>query len=134
MMPLSVGLAAAALAFAGCNQSPTPLSTATTNTPAPSVAAAEPRVVLPVPVKTNRAPVYPKSMYDAVKPGVVFVECVVDESGHVMLATVQNSTHHDFNNTTLAAVREWTFTPGTRNGVPAAMHVVVPVEYVVAKD
>lgn len=51
-----------------------------------------------------------------------------------MLATINQSTYPAFERPTLQAMRTWRFEPGTRDGVPTTMHVIVPVEYVMQHE
>lgn len=86
-------------------------------------------VVLPKAGQANPAPVYPVAMRQTRTSGEVNVDCVIDENGRVLVAYVQNATNRAFVAPTLTAVRKWTFEPGTRDGVPAAMRVILPVEF-----
>ena len=122
-------VAPAMVALFGCSTGPFATSKSDTSTAA--VTPPAPAIVLPVAQGNNQPPAYPVTMLSTAKPGLVYVDCVVDETGRVLMAVVQNSTHPMFNKTTLEAVNGWTFKPGTKDGKPAAMRVVVPVEYVV---
>ena len=64
-------------------------------------------------------PRYPQSMITArIRSAVVTVRCIVDRSGRVRDPEIITSSFPPFNSAVLAAVRQWTFEPGTRYGEP----------------
>jgi TonB family protein len=91
------------------------------------------REVLPRASATNGSPIYPINMRLSATPALVSVDCVIGETGRVLMASVAKSTNVAFNQPTLDAVRSWTFEPGTRDGVATAMHVTLPVEYIMER-
>lgn len=137
-------LAVAPFALISCSQAPSGSAQATTApaattlvvTPAETaeIAAANPApqhgTVLPVVLAPKPVPVYPVDMLRAREHGLVYVECIIDEAGRVVSTSIHDSTQPAFNAETERAVRRWTFRPGTRDGVPTMMRVLVPVEYV----
>ena len=52
--------------------------------------------------------------------GDVIVDVVIDETGRVAKFTMTRGLGHGVDETVLAAIREWTFQPATRNGIPVA--------------
>lgn len=64
----------------------------------------------------RQAPSYPTEMLKTRREATVYVLFVVDMSGRVADAKVQKSTDPGFNEAALAAVRQWRFEPGKRNG------------------
>jgi protein TonB len=97
--------------------------------PAPPAPVAE---VKPVPSKRNTIPNYPPTSRRLGETGVVMLQILVDEEGRVTNAKVAKSS--GFQRLDDAAVkhvtRAWRFTPGTRDGKPAAMWLTVPVRFV----
>jgi TonB family protein len=119
------------LVLSGCAGNPTRRATA--ELVGPSTASTPGRQVLPRALSTNSAPIYPAAMRVTSTPALVNVECVIDEKGRILMASVENSTNAAFNQPTLDAVRGWTFEPGTRDGIATAMRVTLPVEYVMER-
>jgi TonB family protein len=66
---------------------------------------------------SQAAPVYPGAMQYANREGAVLVAFTITADGHVTDAIVVSSTRREFEAPTLAAVAQWKFTPGTRDGV-----------------
>lgn len=62
-------------------------------------------------------------------PGTVHILFVVDEQGRVENPVVQKSTDPVFERPALAAVRQWRFEPGKRNGKPVRFRMRVPVTF-----
>jgi protein TonB len=55
----------------------------------------------------------------------------VARDGFVQAARVQAGSGHDLlDEAALRAVRKWRFQPGTRDGEPVAMQVLVPVHFI----
>lgn len=84
--------------------------------------------VNPVPVKTP-PPEYPLTMKREGVSGVVAVSAVIDEKGIVISATVAKSSHSDFEDSAVAAVKKWKFKPAQKDGVPVKMKVTVPIRF-----
>jgi RNA polymerase sigma factor (sigma-70 family) len=83
-----------------------------------------------MPQATNRrAPVYPFALSEAKVSGSVVVEFVIDREGKVMDAKVVRSTAPDFDAPTLAALAQWKFAPGTKNGRSVSTRVTQVFEY-----
>ena len=62
------------------------------------------------------APTYPYLMRHAGATAEVTVSFVVNSRGIVTKASIVESTNFEFNDSALDAIRQWTFTPATRNG------------------
>lgn len=64
-----------------------------------------------------------------IAPGTVYVLFVVDQRGRVENPIVQSSTDPAFEAAALAAVRQWKFEPGKRNGEPVRFKMRVPITF-----
>jgi protein TonB len=62
-------------------------------------------------------------------PGTVTILFTVDESGRVADPTVQSATDPAFERPALAAVKQWKFEPGKRNGQPVRFRMRVPITF-----
>jgi protein TonB len=62
-------------------------------------------------------------------PGTVYVLFVVDQDGRVESPIVQRSTDPVFERPALAAVKQWKFEPGKRNGEPVRFRMRVPITF-----
>lgn len=82
----------------------------------------------PAPVRTF-APDYPASLRAAKVNGVVSIVIVVDESGEVLAAEVAKTTHENFNEPALDAIRRWKFKPAKLDGRPVKVKVTIPVRF-----
>lgn len=78
-------------------------------------------------------PEYPESAAKAKKEGRVMVEFVVELDGTVSRATVAKSSDPQFDEAALAAVRQWTFSPGIADKKPVAMAMRAPVVFRLAQ-
>jgi TonB family protein len=84
----------------------------------------------PPTVLTQKPPVYPRAARQWDFEGTVNVVAVVNEEGKVTDAFVlQSDAAHELNVAALAAVMKWTFSPGLKEGRPAAGGVVVPIRF-----
>lgn len=84
-----------------------------------------------VPTKTlDVKPVYPKSMRDAGREGVVPIEAIIGPDGAVTSVRVLTAqVHPDFAIAAADAVRQWKFTPTLLNGAPVEVVMKVSVEF-----
>ena len=106
-----------------------------TNTAQPTAAG----VVTPVRVGGNIRPptklkdvkpVYPASMRDAGREGVVPIEAMIGQDGKVVNARVLTAqVHPDFVVAALDAVRKWEFAPTLLNGKPVSVVMNVSVTF-----
>jgi protein TonB len=62
-------------------------------------------------------------------PGTVYVIFIVDENGRVVQPSVQRSSDRIFESAALAAVKQWRFEPGKRNGQPVRFRMRVPITF-----
>lgn len=62
-------------------------------------------------------------------PGTVYVIFVVDERGRVENPIVQNSSDPIFDAPALAAIKQWKFEPGMRNGQSVRFRMRVPITF-----
>ena len=62
-------------------------------------------------------------------PGTVYVIFVVDQRGRVENPMIQKSTDPVFEKPALAAVKQWKFEPGKRNGQPVRFRMRVPITF-----
>jgi TonB family protein len=80
------------------------------------------------------APVYPSSMREAGREGVVPVEAVIGTDGSVTSVRVLSAeVHPDFAIAAVEAVRQWTFDPTLLNGAPVEVRMTVSVEFTLSK-
>ena len=84
--------------------------------------------VAPRPLKT-KPPVYPSKLRDEGVSGAVIVKIVIDENGKVMAAEAVKSSHEEFREPALAAVRDWTFVPAQVAGKAVRARVSVPLQF-----
>ena len=62
-------------------------------------------------------------------PGTVYVLFEVDQRGRVHNPIVQKSTDPVFERPALAAVKQWRFEPGRRNGEPVRFRIRIPITF-----
>lgn len=74
-------------------------------------------------------PVFPRALRLTRTKGEVLVDFVVDPTGRVRNAVVVRGTHEAFSAPALAAVRQWIFLPGVKNGQLVYVHMQVPVHF-----
>ena len=127
----------------------------TTPRPAPEEVVAPPKDLAPVPVATPSPslpqrgqlyqagepdlvqpsclacppPLYPPNLERAGLQGVVPVELLVDENGRVQQPRAMGSAHKEFKAAAVETVRDWSYRPATRQGVPGKMVLVVEVSF-----
>ena len=104
--------------------------------PSPAPAAARPAPVrvggsIRPPLKTlDVRPVYPASMRDAGREGVVPVEAIIGVDGTVTSVRVLSAqVHPDFAVAAVDAVRQWRFTPTLLNASPVEVLMTVSVTF-----
>lgn len=64
----------------------------------------------------RKAPAYPAALRAAGIQGSVVVSFVIDTEGRVQDPRAVQSTHHDFEEAAIAAIKEWQFEPGRKGG------------------
>lgn len=62
-------------------------------------------------------------------PGTVYIIFIVDKRGRVEDPIVQKSSDPVFERSALAAVKQWKFEPGKRNGQPVRFRMRVPITF-----
>ncbi len=82
----------------------------------------------PVPVRTP-PPEYPMALRREGTKGLVVVKLQLGADGRVAGCEVTKSTHRDFNEPALKAVRRWVFKPAMRDGVAVSTEVMVPIQF-----
>jgi len=83
----------------------------------------------PPAVVSQVQPAYPAEVGDTRLSGNVVIEFTVDEEGRVQDMRVVTSTHRAFEKAALAALREWRFEPGVRNGRPVKTKIRLPIAF-----
>ncbi len=74
-------------------------------------------------------PLYPRAAVAARISGVVKLQCVIDKSGQVRDATVVASSFAAFTEPALAALRKWTFEPGSLHGQPVDTYFELTITF-----
>jgi|GEM_PF-5355421 len=69
---------------------------------------------------TTAEPKYPYLQRRAEAPAEVTVAFTVDVHGKVVGANITHTSNRDFNEATLAAIKQWTFAPALKEGKPVA--------------
>jgi TonB family protein len=85
-------------------------------------------VKLPVVVQ-HVDPVYPPSALATRRQAEVMLAVTVDADGHVLKADVLRSGGADLDEAAIAAVRQWTFAPATKDGKPMASRIKVSLHF-----
>jgi protein TonB len=80
------------------------------------------------PVKTP-PPDYPGNLKIDGISGVVAVKVIIDESGTVIECSVTKSSNVDFDQSAIAAVKNWKFTPALKGGSPVKSRMVIPIHF-----
>jgi TonB family protein len=75
-------------------------------------------VIASAQIRSTVAPSYPYLMRHAEAAAEVTVAFTVDSRGMVTKAKIVNSSNYEFNAATLAAIKQWSFTPALKNGQP----------------
>jgi TonB family protein len=110
------------------------VSTRRTASPAASPATLTPLRVggnIRAPLKTHDVrPVYPASMRDAGREGIVPIEAIIGVDGTVTSVRILSAdVHPDFALAAADAVRQWRFTPTLLNGSPVEVVMTVSVTF-----
>jgi iron complex outermembrane recepter protein len=99
-------------------------STAAAQAPGATPSAVEPPVVL-----THVDATYPPSALAERRHADVLLVVTVDVNGHVSHVDVAESGGPDLDEAAIVAVRQWTFVPAKRAGVPVASRIRVPFHF-----
>jgi len=85
-------------------------------------------------VQKQAAPVYPSAYLKTGAQATVIVGFVLDEHGIVGASEVVSSTNHGFDQASMDAVRQWTFSPGLKAGKPVKVRMSVPIVFTISED
>lgn len=88
----------------------------------------EAAIVQPTP-KRQAQPIYPDLARERGLGGYVLMSVTVSAEGRVTCAGAISAVNYGFTDAALSAVRLWTFTPGTVNGVPTDMVMMLPMRF-----
>ena len=105
-----------------------------TTAPAPTrqvyKAGKETGVMFPKLVRESK-PRYTASAMDAKIQGIVRLEAIVEVDGRVKEATVAKSLdkEHGLDDEAIKALKEWEFTPGTKDGKPVPVRIDVEMSF-----
>jgi len=61
--------------------------------------------------------------------GLVILECIIDDTGHIRDVHILRASHAVFEQPALDAIRQWQFAPGTMNGVPVNVQFNLTVTF-----
>jgi TonB family protein len=87
-----------------------------------------PSTTSPRPTRTV-SPVHPIDLLKERVSGEASIECVVQEDGTVGEVRVASASHPAFGEAALAAVQQWAFQPGEREGKPVSVKVTIPFNF-----
>lgn len=125
---LSLAAVAGSLSFGACT------STSGVH-PAPAIVRVLPAGAVAPRVLQAVEPEYPDAMRRSGHEGVVRVTCLIGEDGDIRDAGVLWADADSwFAAQAVAAVTSWRFAPGTRDGKPVAMQIVVPIRFTLSAD
>lgn len=79
--------------------------------------------------RVQTPPQYPFELRRAGISGTAEVLIVVNEEGNVVEAFLQRSTHPEFGQAALDAVRKWKFRPGMKSGKPVKFQMIAPLAF-----
>jgi len=100
----------------------------------PAAPPAPPRIELPsseAAYLNNPEPPYPALSRRLGEQGTVVVRALIGIDGRPQQAEIRQSSGYErLDQAALQAVRSWRFVPGTRNGIPEAMWVNVPIRFI----
>ena len=75
------------------------------------------------------SPKHPEALRQKLIAGECEIECVVGTDGRVVYTKVVSATQPEFGEAAMAALRQWEFQPGMRNGQPVPMNVRIPFAF-----
>jgi TonB family protein len=79
--------------------------------------------------RSSVPPKYPFGLWVTDAKAIIKVAFVISESGAVEDARVYEASDSRFSEHAVAAVRAWTFYPGSKEGAPAKFLFVVPIQF-----
>jgi TonB family protein len=83
--------------------------------------------VLPPKATYSPTPKYPKDAKKEKIEGIVYVSCVVDETGVVKNPKVTQGLDKNFDVLALDAATKWKFKPATKDGQPVPVFLVIEI-------
>src|SRR6266540_3201609 len=94
-----------------------------------SVVLGQNTAVEPPVVVTHVDAVYPPSALAERRHADVILTVTVDADGHVSKVDIASSGGDDLDEAAIVAVRQWTFVPAKRNGVPVPSRIRIPFHF-----
>ncbi len=80
-------------------------------------------------IKSSSKPILPDQFRNRSFKGMVSVDLVLDESGKVISATIQKSTHPELEEPTIKAAKAWRFQPAVVDGKKVKAKLRVPFKF-----
>jgi len=85
---------------------------------------------VPPSIRARRQPEYPRELISRGIEGRVILRVDVSAAGRVLAIDIQTSSGHSrLDQAAMAAVSDWRFAPGRKDGQPAPMTVLLPVSF-----
>ena len=85
---------------------------------------------VPPSIRARRQPEYPRELISRGIEGKVILRVDVSAAGRVLAIDIQTSSGHSrLDQAAMAAVSDWRFAPGRKDGQPAPMTVLLPVSF-----
>ena len=75
------------------------------------------------------APTYPYEMKQSGISGSVEILFVCGADGKVKRVSVKSSTHREFEDSAIRAIRDWRFEPGMKDGKPGNVRMLIPFNF-----
>lgn len=75
-------------------------------------------------------PVYPPSLKKKEIEGKVLLSATIDENGQVVNIKVKRSDNELFSQAAIAALKQYSFTPGEQNGKPVTTTIDIPIAFI----
>lgn len=72
---------------------------------------------------------YPKEAMDSGAQGVVWMKCVVGRDGRTSSIEVTKSVEPRIDEAAVAALRQWEFTPGAKDGEPVPVRITIEMRF-----
>ena len=79
------------------------------------------------------APVFPYEMKQAGISGAVTLLFICDSQGRVKQVRIRSSSHREFDQAAINAVRQWKFEPGMKDGQPVNVRMLIPFRFTVTE-
>ncbi len=80
-------------------------------------------------VKKKVNPVYPEIFRRAGIEGEVMIKAMINEDGKVEKAEAVKASKPEFAEASITAIKQWEFTPATKDGKPVKAEVLVPLNF-----